>query len=127
MLDQTRRGFGMSMILSVFAFLNLIFIVSYIIGQYFIFEKSKNPKLVAYFALYVAVLMGLYLLMLLFLMPVALIKQNFLVLPLFIAFIMTFVIGRWASYARLKMYTNMQLLTLFFSLFYSLLLLIKAY
>ena len=117
----------MILLLSIFAFLNVFFIVSYIIGQYFIFEKNRAPKIVAYYALLITALLFFYFVVTAIILLFALIKHDYYVIPLLIPVCLTLLVGRYSSYAKLKLYENLQLGILFFSLFYTLFLLMKDF
>ncbi len=114
-------------LLSIFLILNLIFIFSFIVGQNFIFNKGKWPRLVAYSALLLANILIVYLLLIAVIFLLGLVYKNFYVIPLILPAIAVFVIGKKVTYSNLKFYSNIQLLSLFGSLFYALFLTVMVY
>lgn len=121
------RGIGVNKLLSIFAFLNLGFILTYIIGQNFIFNKKINPNVVASYALFLSGFFVSYFILIVAILLFGLITKEYLTLLFGIFLALPFLIGKRATFKTLNVYSNIQLLSLFGSLFYSLLLIVKDY
>lgn len=117
----------MNSLLSIFAFTNLGFIVSYMVGQNFIFNKKNSPNVVASYALLLSVFFIIYFILIIGIVLYGLISREYWTLLLGVFLALPFLIGKKATYKTLNAYSNIQLLSLFASLFYSLLLIIKDY
>lgn len=117
----------MNILLSVFAFINLGFILSYMVGQNFIFNKKNSPNVIAMFALLLSGFFILYFALIIAIVLYGLILHEYLTLFISVFLVLPFIIGKKASYSELNTYSNLQLLSLFASLFYSLFLIIKDY
>lgn len=117
----------MNTLLSIFAFTNLGFVISYLIGQNFIFNKKNSPNVVASYALLLSLFYIIYFILIIGIVLFGLISREYLTLLLVIFLALPFLIGKKATYKTLNLYSNLQLLSLFSSLFYSILLIIKDY
>lgn len=117
----------MNILLSIFAFTNLGFIISYMVGQNFIFNKKNSPNTVAMFALMLSVFFIIYFTLIIAIVLYALVLREYFTLLITVFLILPFLIGKKATYKTLNVYSNVQLLSLFASLFYSLLLIIRDY
>lgn len=127
MYEGIVRGSGLNILLSVFTFTNLGFIISYMIGQNWIFYKKNSPRLVAAYALLLTIFLIIYFLLIAAIVLYGIIKHQYLTLLLSVFIALPFVLGKKATYETLNLYSNLQLLSLFISLFYALLLIIKNY
>lgn len=109
----------MNTVLSGLALINLVLIVVFIIATNFI-NMQKQPKLMAWYSVLLAVLFLIYFTAILTAAAVALLKKEYMVLSLVFFVIIPFVIGKYVSYEKLSFYSNLQLFALFLSLFLAL-------
>jgi len=114
-------------LLAVFSFFNIGFLVSFLYGQHFVFNRKNSPNLIAQVALILTAFFGLYFLLITALVVGGAVKHSYLYLGFSMFFVLPFIIGKLVTYKKLTFYTNIQLICLFGSLFYSILLLMKNY
>lgn len=106
----------MNTVLSLLALINLLLIVVFIIATNFI-NTQKQPKLMAWYSVLLAVLFLIYFAAILTASFAALFAKEYMVLSLVFFVIIPFVIGKYVSYEKLSFYSNLQLFALFLSLF----------
>ncbi len=114
-------------LVAIFAIFNLVFIVSYMLGQYCIFKPECAPKLSAYYSTYLAVMLSIYFLYIFILCIFGAVNHTYSLFVFLLFIIAPFVIGKFSTYKKIIVYSNLQLLSLFLSLFYSIALLIKYF
>lgn len=113
--------------LTAFAYFNILFIIFFMFGQYVIFKDKISPKFQANYALLLTTCFVIYFVMILALSVVGVVKQTHSLLLMLVFFLVPFIIGKSAKYKTLRIFSNLQLLFFFMSLFYSVALLFKFY
>ncbi|MCX4274453.1 MAG: hypothetical protein OSJ27_01570 [Candidatus Gastranaerophilales bacterium] len=99
--------------------INVLLIVSLFFGMQNIFKEETNPKLRAYYSIYLSVLLFLYLAMIIVVALHYFILAHYGTSPfLFMFFIFPFAIGNFASYKRLRFFTFLQIIVFILSLIY---------
>lgn len=106
----------MKLILITFLIINIIFIKSFILGRCFVFKQKGKPNLTAIYAVFLGVLFLLYFISIISVVAVSLMHHKYIALVLLAFIAMPFIIGQKATYEKLRFYSNIQLLMLFFSL-----------
>ncbi len=99
----------MNLLILFFLISSSIFLLSFLIGWFFIFNKNSTPELKSSYGLYLAVLMTVYLLTALFISICGLFLSDYILLSFLIFAIFPFLIGKVAVYKRLKFYFILQL------------------
>lgn len=98
---------------------NALLIVSLFFGMQNIFKEEANPKVRAYYSIFLSVLFFLYLAMLIIAALHYFILARCGTIPfLFMFFVFPFAIGSFASYKKLRFFTFLQIIVFILSLIY---------
>lgn len=109
----------MTLLITTAFVINLLMLISLIIGCSFVFKDKTAPKLRAQYAVYVVVLLALYLLFIAFMTISFAYRGFFKHLPILAAFFFApFIIGKYANYEKLRFFTLAQIFAFFTSLIY---------
>ncbi len=110
----------MNSILNTFAILNAVFIITFIITTKYIYKMYNKPQIMAGFGILMGGLFLIYFLLLILISIMAVFEHRYLFLIMGIFLVIPFIVGQKATYEKLDLYSNLQLLSLFASLSLSL-------
>lgn len=110
----------MNIALSIFSIINLILIVVFMIATSFVCNQKNRPGMLARYSIFLAVLFIIYFISIFSILVFALIEHKYLTLFMSMFLFIPFIIGKYVSYDKLRLYSNIQLFILFLSLFISL-------
>lgn len=110
----------MNVALSVFSSINLMLIVVFAAAAGFVGHQKKIPQIMAFYSVFLAVLFLIYFISILFVGIAAISAKKYSTLCLLIFIFIPFIIGKYVSYEKLRIFSNIQLFVLFLSLFLAL-------
>ncbi len=105
--------------------INVVFLLALTLGKYLIFKKENRVHLAAKYSVFLATLFLFYFVGIFAVALNSLITGQYYELSLLLFVAAPFIIGKKATYEKINLYTNIQILTLMLSLFWSLALLYK--
>ncbi len=109
----------MQSLLIILILINLVLILSLIFGMVYVFKEATEPKLRAYYSVYLSVLLFLYLAGLIAAAIRYIFVAQYMQSPFLIMFfVFPFAIGNFASYRNLRLFTILQIAVFLISLFY---------
>lgn len=106
----------MKLILIAFLLITLFLAKSFVFGRCFVFKQKQKPKLLAGYSLFLGVLLVAYFISIISVVGVLLFHHQYFSILLLSFIALTFVIGRKATYEKLRFYSNIQLVMFFASL-----------
>lgn len=110
----------MNLMLTIFAILNLVFIILFILTTKIIFKMYNKPQLMAGCSVMLVVLFLFYFISIIVISLFAIFEQKYAITLLSLFLFIPYMIGKKATYERLGFYSNMQILALVASLSLSL-------
>lgn len=110
----------MNLILTVFSILNLIFIILFILTTKIIFKMYNKPQLMAGCSILLVSFFILYFILITLISISALFEHRYALLLLSLFIFIPFIIGKKATYEKLNLYSNLQIIALIASLSLSL-------
>lgn len=109
----------MNLILYSFMAINLLFIIAFTLGRWFIFKQKNKPNLIAGYSVFLGMLFLAYFISILLVVGISLLHQKYFSLFLLIFIMMPFILGKKVTYKKLRFYSNLQLALFFVSLLIS--------
>ena len=106
----------MNLISISFYSISTIFIIMFIVGRCFIFKLDKKPNLKAKYSLFLVFVFLFYFLSIIVFVGSSLVQQQYFSLCLLVFIIIPFVIGKKATYEKLRFYSNLQIAVVFASI-----------
>ena len=88
----------------------------FIVGRCFIFKLDKKPNLKAKYSLFLGFIFFFYFLSIIAFVGISLVQQQYFSICLLVFIIIPFVIGKIATYEKLRFYSNLQIAMFFASI-----------
>lgn len=103
----------MNLISIFFYSISVIFIILFIFGRCFVFNLDKKIDLKSKYSLFLGFILFFYFISIIALVGMSLVNQQYFSLCLLVFIIIPFVIGKKATYEKLRFYSNLQLAMFF--------------